>query len=55
MAIDLSEIRIEIEKVKQKLRNQDESMSDIFRLLNQLLEIEELSKSVKPIGFEIGS
>lgn len=41
MFMDNTEIRLEIEKIKNKLDNQDKNMEIVFRYLDQLLEKQE--------------
>jgi len=41
MFVDNTEIRLEIEKIKNKLDNQDKNMEIVFRYLDELLEKQE--------------
>ena len=41
MFVDNTEIRLEIEKIKKKLDNQDKNMEIVFRYLDELLEKQE--------------
>ena len=41
MLIDHTEVRLEIEKIKKKLDNQDKNMEIVFRYLDELLEKQE--------------
>lgn len=41
MFVDNTEIRLEIEKIKNKLDNQDKNMEVVFRYLDELLEKQE--------------
>ena len=41
MFVDNKEIRLEIEKIKNKLDNQDKNMEIVFRYLDELLEKQE--------------
>jgi hypothetical protein len=41
MFVDNTEIRLEIEKIKNKLNNQDKNMEIVFRYLDELLEKQE--------------
>ena len=42
MLTDNTEIRLEVEKIKNKLENQDKNMEIVFRYLDELLEKKEL-------------
>lgn len=51
---DNTEIRLEIEKIKSKLENQDKNMEVVFRYLDELLEKKEEPVTVKPpIGYRL--
>jgi hypothetical protein len=52
MFIDNTEIRLEIEKIKSKMDNQDKSMEIVFRYLDELLEKKEIPKPRKRIGYK---
>ncbi len=50
---DNTDIRLEIEKIKNKLDNQDKNMEIVFRYLDELLEKQELPNPPrKRIGFK---
>jgi hypothetical protein len=51
--VDNTEIRLEIEKIKNKLNNQDKNMEIVFRYLDELLEKQEQpNQPRKRIGFK---
>ena len=53
MLVDNTEIRLEVEKIKNKLDNQDKNMEIVFRYLDELLEKQE--RPIPPrkrIGFK---
>ena len=53
MLADNTEIRLEVEKIKNKLENQDKNMEIIFKYLDELLEKQERpSPPRKRIGFK---
>ena len=53
MFVDNTEIRLEIEKIKNKLDNQDKNMEIVFRYLDELLEKQEYPNPPrKRIGFK---
>jgi hypothetical protein len=52
MYVDNTEIRLEIEKIKSKLDNQDENMEIVFRYLDELIESNNNPKPRKRIGFK---
>lgn len=53
MFMDNTEIRLEIEKIKNKLDNQDKNMEIVFRYLDQLLEKQEQPNPTwKRIGYK---
>lgn len=53
MLTDHTEIRLEIEKIKNKLDNQDKNMEIVFRYLDELLEKQEQPNPPrKRIGFK---
>ena len=53
MFVDNTEIRLEIEKIKNKLDNQDKNMEIVFRYLDELLEKQEFPNPPrKQIGFK---
>lgn len=51
MALSNTEIRLEIEKIKKKVDNQDKNIEVIFRYFDELLEQKE--KPRKEIGYKI--
>ncbi|MCR8560485.1 ORF6N domain-containing protein [Mucilaginibacter sp. BJC16-A38] len=52
MFMDNTELRLEIEKIKSKLDNQDKNMEVVFRYLDELIEDKEDPKPRKRIGFK---
>ena len=53
MLTDNTEIRLEVEKIKNKLDNQDKNMEIVFRYLDELLEKQERPLPLrKRIGFK---
>ena len=53
MLADNTEIRLEVEKIKNKLDNQDKNMEIVFRYLDELLEKQEKpTPQRKRIGFK---
>jgi hypothetical protein len=50
--LDNTEIKLEIEKIKGKLDNQDKNMEIVFRYLDELLEAKYEPKPRKRIGFK---
>ncbi len=52
MFIDNTELRLEIEKIKSKLDNQDKNMEVVFRYLDELIEDKQDPKPRKRIGFK---
>ncbi len=52
MFIDNTELRLEIEKIKGKLDNQDKNMEIVFRYLDELLEKKNEPKPRKRIGYK---
>jgi hypothetical protein len=50
--MDTTELRLEIEKIKSKLDNQDKNMEIVFRYLDELAESKTEAKSRKRIGFK---
>lgn len=56
MLTDNTEIRLEIEKIKKKLDNQDKNLEIVFRYLDELIENKDLrSNERKAIGFKTQS
>ncbi|WP_244139445.1 hypothetical protein [Mucilaginibacter ginkgonis] len=52
MIFDNTELRLEIEKIKTKLDNQDKNMKIVFVYLDELIESKKVQKSRKRIGFK---
>jgi hypothetical protein len=52
---DNTELRLEIEKIKNKLDNQDKNMEVVFRYLDELLEAKDNPQPREPIGFKLKS
>jgi len=53
MLVDNTEIRLEVEKIKNKLDNQDKNMEIVFKYLDELLEKQEKPNPPrKRIGFK---
>jgi hypothetical protein len=52
MFIDNTELRLEIEKIKGKLDNQDKNMEIVFRYLDELIEVKNNHGPRKRIGFK---
>jgi cell division protein FtsL len=52
MLTDNTELRLEIEKIKGKLDNQDKNMEIVFRYLDELLETKHNAIPRKRIGFK---
>lgn len=54
MLSEHTELRLEIEKIKKKLDNQDKNMEVVFQYLDELLEKKDQSKPErKSIGYKI--
>lgn len=53
MLADNTELRLEIEKMKTKLNNQDKSMEIVFQYLDELLEKKEKPEQRKPVGYKL--
>jgi ORF6N domain len=51
MLLDHTELRVEIEKIKMKLDNQDKNMDVVFRCLDELIEKKAAPQSRKRIGY----
>lgn len=49
--MDTTELRLEIEKIKSKLDNQDKNMEIVFRYLDELAESKTEAKPRRRIGF----
>lgn len=55
MLSDNTELRLDIEKIKKKLDNQDKNMEIVFQYLDELLEKKDEPKEQrKSIGYKIG-
>ncbi|RWY48172.1 ORF6N domain-containing protein [Mucilaginibacter gilvus] len=52
MFIDNTELRLEVEKIKGKLDNQDKNMEIVFRYLDELIEEKNNPTPRKRIGFK---
>lgn len=52
MFADNTELRLEIEKIKTKLGNQDRNMEIVFRYLDELIDKKEEPKERKRIGYK---
>jgi hypothetical protein len=56
MLTDHTELRLEVEKIKKKLDNQDKNMEIVFQYLDELLEKkEEPQPARKSIGYKINA
>jgi hypothetical protein len=55
MLTDNTELRLDIEKIKKKLDNQDKNMEIVFRYLDELLEKKENPKPRVKIGYKMSS
>lgn len=53
MLTDNTELRLEIEKIKNKLDNQDKNMEIVFRYLDELIEKKESLEQRQAIGYKI--
>ena len=53
MLTDNTELRLDIEKIKKKLDNQDKNMEIVFRYLDELLEKKENIKPRAKIGYKL--
>lgn len=51
---DNTELRLEVEKIKKKLEDQDKNMEVVFQYLDELLEKKENHLPRKPIGYQLG-
>ena len=55
MLTDNTELRLEVEKIKKKLDNQDKNMEVVFQYLDELLaKKEEKPRPRQPIGYKLG-
>ncbi|MBI3518299.1 MAG: hypothetical protein HY062_02935 [Bacteroidetes bacterium] len=52
MLMDNTELRLEIEKIKKKLDNQDKNMEIVFRYLDDLIEKKENTQPRKKFGYK---
>ncbi|MCD6018620.1 MAG: DNA-binding protein [Bacteroidetes bacterium] len=52
MLVDNTELRLDIEKIKNKLDNQDKNMEIVFRYLDELLEKKENPEVRNRIGYK---
>ena len=52
MLIDNTDLRLDIEKIKNKLDNQDKNMEIVFRYLDELIDKKEEPKERKRIGYK---
>jgi hypothetical protein len=52
MLIGNTELRVEIEKIKAKLNNQDKNMDVVFRCLDELIEQKATPQLRKRIGYK---
>ena len=52
MFIDNTELRLEIEKIKTKLDNQDKNMEVVFRYLDELIEKKQEPTERRMIGYK---
>lgn len=55
MLTDNTELRLDVEKIKKKLDNQDKNMEIVFRYLDELLEKKENPKPRTKIGYKMPS
>lgn len=53
MLADNTELRLDIEKIKKKLDNQDKNMEIVFRYLDELLERKETTEPRQQIGYKM--
>lgn len=53
MLTDNTELRLDIEKIKKKLDNQDKNMEIVFRYLDELIEKKENAKPRTKIGYQL--
>jgi len=52
MFIDNTDLRLEIEKIKNKLDNQDKNMEIVFRYLDELIDKKNELQVRKRIGYK---
>lgn len=55
MLSDNTELRIEIQKIKEKLNNHDKNIEVVFHYIDELLEKKEQSDKRNKIGFKLSS
>ena len=55
MLTDNTELRLDIEKIKKKLDNQDKNTEIVFRYLDELIEKKENLKPRAKIGYKMPS
>lgn len=53
MLMDNTEVRLEIEKIKKKLDNQEKNTELVFKYLDELIDKKEILKPRKQIGYKI--
>jgi regulator of replication initiation timing len=53
MLTDNTELRLDIEKIKKKLDNQDKNMEVVFRYLDELLQKQEKPKTRAKIDYKL--
>ena len=53
MLTDNTELRLDIEKIKKKLDNQDKNMEIVFRYLDELIEKKENIRPRTKIGYKL--
>jgi len=52
MLTDNTELRLDIEKIKKKLDNQDKNMEIVFRYLDELIDKKQDPKPRQAIGYK---
>jgi len=52
MFIDNTELRLDIEKIKSKLDNQDKNMEIVFKYLDELIDKKQEPQERKRIGYK---
>ena len=52
MLFDNTELRLEIEKIRSKLDNQDKNMEIVFRYLDELIDKKEEPQERRRIGYK---
>lgn len=53
MLVNHADLRLEIEKIKRKVDNQDKNIEIVFRYFDELLEKKENQKPCKQIGYKV--